>query len=419
MPQNTQEPRGIRKVGESILQHNRALIVTEENLNKLDWSRIPYGTIKVNPQSGIMSVKLKGALVTKDGQLLENAYIDGDKVYHNNGEPYYKIDYKTGLETKEIWSSRDMSYSSESSWVPAGIKNDGTLSIARDTMVITEVFTIQKTSEQGPNGEVTVYKNTEGEIRRVTKKEGKHVFELEQGEYIPKRSYLEVFIDDVLRRDAKSGGVEEIDSRRFALNEELILGQEVTVKYMRVFRIGNPYPRVFMGNTVPEASENGDLWIQDVEEEDIDTNHINEEHLSTGHEQLPTVEWSQIVGRPNSLRGYEIIDNVEYKNHYHKVKDIIDFPKSIPADGGSSDSVKGHTVGTGPGNIPVLNQNGKIPANLIGEDFSPSVNKIEGLSVGSTPPIQAQDGYLWFDIVEKTIKFRKDGVWHTFSGVWK
>ena len=419
MPQNTQEPRGIRKVGESILQHNRALIVTEENLNKLDWSRIPYGTIKVNPQSGIMSVKLKGALVTKDGQLLENAYIDGDKVYHNNGEPYYKIDYKTGLETKEIWSSRDMSYSSETSWVPAGIKNDGTLSIARDTMVITEVFTIQKTSEQGPNGEVTVYKNTEGEIRRVTKKEGKHVFELEQGEYIPKRSYLEVFIDDVLRRDAKSGGIEEIDSRRFALNEELIPGQEVTVKYMRVFRIGNPYPRVFMGNTVPEASENGDLWIQDVEEEDIDTNHINGEHLSTGHEQLPTVEWSQIVGRPNSLRGYGIIDNVEYKNHYHKVKDIIDFPKSIPADGGSSDSVKGHTVGTGPGNIPVLNQDGKIPANLIGEDFSPNVNKIEGLSVGSTPPIQAQDGYLWFDIVEKTIKFRKDGVWHTFSGVWK
>ena len=419
MPQNTQEPRGIRKVGESILQHNRALIVTEENLNKLDWSRIPYGTIKVNPQSGIMSVKLKGALVTKDGQLLENAYIDGDKVYHNNGEPYYKIDYKTGLETKEVWSSRDMSYSSESSWVPAGIKNDGTLSIARDTMVITEVFTIQKTSEQGPNGEVTVYKNTEGEIRRVTKKEGKHVFELEQGEYIPKRSYLEVFIDDVLRRDAKSGGVEEIDSRHFALNEELIPGQEVTVKYMRVFRIGNPYPRVFMGNTVPEASENGDLWIQDVEEEDIDTNHINGEHLSTGHEQLPTVEWSQIVGRPNSLRGYGIIDNVEYKNHYHKVKDIIDFPKSIPADGGSSDSVKGHTVGTGPGNIPVLNQDGKIPANLIGEDFSPSINKIEGLSVGSTPPIQAQDGYLWFDIVEKTIKFRKDGVWDTFSGVWK
>ena len=122
-----------------------------------------------------MSVKLKGALVTKDGQLLENAYIDGDKVYHNNGKPYYKINYKTGLETKEVWASTDMSYSSETSWVPAGIKNDGTLSIARDTMIITEVFTIKKTSEQSANGEVTVYTNTEGETRRVVKKAGKHV----------------------------------------------------------------------------------------------------------------------------------------------------------------------------------------------------------------------------------------------------
>lgn len=414
MPQAPQEPRGIHKVGESITQHNRTLIITEENASRLDWSRIPYGTIKVNPQSGIMSVKLKGALVTKEGQLLENAYIDGDKVYHNNGKPYYKIDYKTGLETKEIWSSKDMSYSSETSWVPAGIKNDGTLSIARDTMIVTEVFTIKNPSEQGPNGEVTVYTNTEGETRRVAKKEGKHVFELEHGEYIPKRSYLEVFIDDVLRRDAKSGGVEEIDTRHIALNEQLIPGQEVTIKYLRIFRIGNPYPRIFMGCCTPEASENGDLWIEDIDVEGIDDNH-----LGTGEENLPTIEWSQIVGRPNSLRGYGIIDNVEYKNHFHHKKDIIDFPESMPANGGNADYIKGHTIGTEPGNIPVLNSEGKLSANLIGDDFAPNIKNIKGLSISSIPPIPAENGNIWFDTNERTIKFRYNDNWYSFNGVWK
>lgn len=414
MPQAPQQPRGIHKVGESIAQHNRTMIVTEENASRLDWSRIPYGTIKVNPQSGIMSVKLKGALVTKDGQLLENAYIDGDKVYHNNGKPYYKINYKTGLETKEVWASTDMSYSSETSWVPAGIKNDGTLSIARDTMIITEVFTIKKTSEQSANGEVTVYTNTEGETRRVVKKAGKHVFELEHGEYIPRRSYLEVYIDDVLRRDAKSGGVEEIDTRHFALDEELIPGQEITVRYMRVFRIGNPYPRVFMGCCAPEASENGDLWIEDIEVADIDDNH-----LGTGEEHLPTIEWSQIVGRPNSLRGYGIIDNVEYKNHAHHVSDIIDFPAALPASGGNSDYVKGHTTGEKSGDIPVLNSAGKLPGYLIDDSFSPKVTNINGLSIGPNPPVPAEQNSLWFDTNERMIKFRQGNDWIAFNGVWK
>ena len=307
-----------------------------------------------------------------------------------------------------------MSYSSETSWVPAGIKNDGTLSIARDTMIITEVFTIKKTSEQSANGEVTVYTNTEGETRRVVKKAGKHVFELEHGEYIPRRSYLEVYIDDVLRRDAKSGGVEEIDTRHFALDEELIPGQEITVRYMRVFRIGNPYPRIFMGCCAPEASENGDLWIEDIEVTDIDDNH-----LGTGEEPLPTIEWSQIVGRPNSLRGYGIIDNVEYKNHAHHVSDIIDFPAALPASGGNSDYVKGHTTGEKPGDIPVLNNAGKLPGYLIDDSFSPKVTNINGLSIGPNPPVPAEQNSLWFDTNERMIKFRQSNDWIAFNGVWK
>ena len=42
----------------------------------------------------------------------------------------------------------------ESDWVPAGIKNDGTLSIAKDTFIIEEIFTI-KTLSDG-NGEFSI-----------------------------------------------------------------------------------------------------------------------------------------------------------------------------------------------------------------------------------------------------------------------
>ena len=81
----TAAPRGIRKVSELITQKGRTLIFTEDEAESLLWSDIPDGSLKINPITGLMSVKLEG----------------------------------------------------ESGWVPAGIKNDGTISIAKDTRLIT------------------------------------------------------------------------------------------------------------------------------------------------------------------------------------------------------------------------------------------------------------------------------------------
>ena len=68
-------PRGVRKVSENIIQDGRALIITEEDASQLDWGSIPAGSLKINKKNGLMSVKIEG----------------------------------------------------ETDWLPAGLKNDGTL----------------------------------------------------------------------------------------------------------------------------------------------------------------------------------------------------------------------------------------------------------------------------------------------------
>lgn len=105
-------PRGVRKVNELIVQNGRALTITEEDANNLTWDEIPDGTLKINPGTGMLSVKVKG----------------------------------------------------ESDWIPAGIKNDGTISIAKDSMVVEEVFTI-KTLDDG-DGNFS-YTNTNKEVKHM------------------------------------------------------------------------------------------------------------------------------------------------------------------------------------------------------------------------------------------------------------
>ena len=149
-------PRGVRKVNENIIQDGRSLIINEENEKNISWENIPDGSIKINSSNGMMYVKIKG----------------------------------------------------ESDWVPAGIKNDGTLSIAKDTFIIEEIFTI-KTLSDG-NGEFSYY-NTEGEVRHgELLEDGSYVFTLEKGSYPMLRNHLEIIIDDALRRTAISGGIKEI-----------------------------------------------------------------------------------------------------------------------------------------------------------------------------------------------------------------
>ena len=118
--------RGIRKVGENILAPKRAIIVTDKNKSQYKWNEIPDGSLFIDTVTGIMSIKLEG----------------------------------------------------ESDWVPFGIKNDGTICIAKDTKLVTEVYTI-KDPDEG-DGHFSCI-NIDGDIRHYTLTEDGYIFELEKG----------------------------------------------------------------------------------------------------------------------------------------------------------------------------------------------------------------------------------------------
>ena len=91
--------RGIKKVSENILSDGRAIIVTEKDKDNYVWADIPNGSLFIDTTTGIMQVKIEG----------------------------------------------------ESDWVPAGLKNDGTLCIAKDTKLVTEIYTIVNPDEGNGN----------------------------------------------------------------------------------------------------------------------------------------------------------------------------------------------------------------------------------------------------------------------------
>ena len=263
----TSEARGVRKLSERNLQNKRALILTEEDARKLDWSEIPVGTIKVNQYTGMMSIKLQDVLVLKEnGRQLENHFIfqagDNpaltDKVYEIKDRT---LNYYKGEGCKVTsWTRADIEYSSQTDWLPIGIKNDGTISIAKDVMYVEEVFTVvdPRKDIQG----LFEYTNAQGEHRHMPfTDEGYPVFELEQGTYSRFRNHLEVTLDDTLNRSARSKGIIEISEKRFAITDELHVGEELTVRYVQTLRFGNPYPRIFVSNKAPTIAEENDFWL--------------------------------------------------------------------------------------------------------------------------------------------------------------
>ena len=263
----TSEARGVRKLSERNLQTKRALILTEEDVRKLDWSEIPVGTIKVNQYTGMMSIKLQDVLVLKEnGRQLENHFIlqagdnpaPTDKVYEIKDRT---LNYYKGEGCKVTsWTRADIEYSSQTDWLPIGIKNDGTISIAKDVMYVEEVFTIvdPRKDVQG----LFEYTNASGEHRHMPfTDEGYPVFELEMGTYSRFRNHLEVTLDDTLNRSARSKGIIEISEKRFALVDELHVGEEITVRYVQTLRLGNPYPRIFVSNKAPTIAEENDFWL--------------------------------------------------------------------------------------------------------------------------------------------------------------
>ena len=76
-----------------------------------------------------------------------------------------------------------------------------------------------------------------------------------------RRNQISVMIDDCLYRSQSSGGLTELSETKIILNEKLVTGQEITITYSNVVRIGNPYPRIFMGQLAPTIAEEGDLWL--------------------------------------------------------------------------------------------------------------------------------------------------------------
>ena len=267
-------PKGVRMINNNVVQPGLGLVVNDRNV--MDWNQIPNGSLYIDPDDGVMMMKVSG----------------------------------------------------ETEWIPAGIKNDGTLVISRDTSLHVEVFTV-KTLDNG-NGTFT-YLNSKGEQRYKSNKNGL-VFELEDGTYLPGRNHLTVTYDDVLERSAASGGLVELDETRFRITENIPIGTELTVKYIKWVRIGNPYPRWYEAYQEPTSAEVGDFFLDlgtDIEDVFGQIGEVDE----TG--KTDNISWSRIIGRPTKLSGYGITD-AAYKTHTHKTGDITGLASYVDGRAGTA-----------------------------------------------------------------------------------
>lgn len=248
-------PQGVKKINESVLQDNRALILTDANKDDYDFNSLPDGTIYIDSQTGNEYIKLAG----------------------------------------------------QSDWVARNVKNDNTIAIMKDSMVITEVFTVTKIDK---DNNAFVY-TTDTDQQRTGKIDGAGhlVFRLDRGSYIPGRNHLKVKVDGVLERTVAAGNLVEVSERRFYVTDNLEVGHVINAEYIKWIRIGNPYPRIYMAASTPESSEIGDLWID------------SSGTLETTDDK--EVNWNNIINKPNTLAGYGIQDAAS-KHHTHTLADISD-----------------------------------------------------------------------------------------------
>lgn len=253
--------RGIHKTSEQTLLKGRGILVTEKDKLKYNWEEIPPGSKFIDEVTGIEQVKLKDILIDKKtGAPIGYGVAKDGKIYY--------ADKKTPIKKADGTQYRvdDVEYSEESDWVPAGIRNDGTLCIAKDVMICKETFTIYKTDDGTGKME---YINKHGEHRHMPylevevdgEKIQAAVFELEDGGYVMGRNHIDVIVDDCLHRSAHDGSLIEVSEKRFALPEEFYDDTEIEATYLRVSRIGGPYPRIFLNKDRPPESEKGDVWL--------------------------------------------------------------------------------------------------------------------------------------------------------------
>ena len=349
-------PRGIRVIGERQLQKDRALIMTNKNKDDLlkIWNELPDGTLHVDPETGVISQKLKG----------------------------------------------------EISWVPYGVKPDNTLVISRDTQFNEESFVILEIDTEN---NTFIYENADSKkIHGECLGSGEFIFFLEKGSYMMGRNHLEVTLDDCLIRTVMSVGIEEISDRKFKVIDELSVGQKVTVRYVKWTRIGNPYPRWFLNSDEPEEAEKGDFWLDS--ESSLDDGGLIE---NLENDRTKTINWDRITGTPTTLKGYGIKEDYSLKGHTHRTLDLSDFPTSMPANGGDANSVQGKEPGIGPDNLVCLDGAGCVSAAMLPDNFlhksgaivfqedrpsSPKNNSIWICTSSSDSHIEVYAGYKWIRI---------------------
>ena len=172
---------------------------------------------------------------------------------------------------------------------------------------------------------------------------------------------------------------------------------------------------IFLNKEEPDA-ENGDIWIDpngSLDDGSLSEDLFNDPEL--------TVSWDQIVGTPTTLEGYGIRDNVSYHGHLHRVVDITDFPKSMPANGGDAATVDGHKIGDAPGDIPILNQSGTIDINVIPDGF---LNDTGYIFIQSSKPANPKDKSIWFCTADNSsekphVEVYVNNTWIKMGSVWK
>ena len=286
---------GVRKVNERVVQEGRGLVITDENISHYNWDDIPAGSLLVNPKTGAVQVKIEGA----------------------------------------------------SNWQPGLIKNDGTICISQDSVVVVErfevvnplldesTFTYQDITEIGKivSGKRSV---TSDGYQKYTG----YTFTLTRGEYMEDRNLLAVSIvhnpgkenETTVLCDVVNGSLIEDDFYKFTVvNQNIQSGDQIVARYFRIVRIGNPYPRWFVTDRKPDtlpdglqASEEGDMWLDYSQTVDETSNEWLEERSDMlgwgnvfqddgeGNKLMPNlkVEWSNIQHRATNLKELGIEDEV-------------------------------------------------------------------------------------------------------------
>ena len=222
----TNKLKGVKKVSERILQGGRAMIITEEEASKLNWSKIPYGTFMIN----------------------------------DSGALFYKIKEFEGNET--------------TSWVPTNIHNSDAIQISKNAKIVKESYTI--TNANIGNGRFRYELDwTKGEGHDTEEVEGflnpdtgGQIFILQKGDYLVDKNKIEVIIDNKIYCQ-ESGGIKELTPERFELLSPVTEGTKVLVKYIQDYSLGEITgigAAIFYSETEPEAAGVGDIWFQPVSE---------------------------------------------------------------------------------------------------------------------------------------------------------